>query len=85
MTLQAIPTSSKYFMPRNKPTDFTRKVRLSFENLILFLLNQVKSSFQQELNSFFNSSIIPKSPYRHASRQAATRNGCYLTIAREVG
>ena len=47
---------------RQKDTDFTRNNKLTFQHLVLFLLNQVKGSLQQELDCFYqhyNGSTLP--------------------------
>ncbi len=55
---------------RNKPTDFTRKSPLSFQNLVLFLLNQVKGSLQQELDTFFQQLNHTDLPFRVVHKSA---------------
>lgn len=40
---------------RSNPKDFTRKRTLTFAHLILFLLNMIKSSIEDELESFFET------------------------------
>jgi hypothetical protein len=55
---------------RNKPTDFTRKSSLSFQNLVLFLLNQVKGSLQQELDTFFQQLNETDLPVRAVHKSA---------------
>lgn len=39
-------------LSRNNKQDFTRKRKLSFSSLILFLLNSIKSTIQKELTNF---------------------------------
>ena len=55
---------------RNKPTDFTRKSPLSFQNLVLFLLNQVKGSLQQELDTFFQQLNDTELPFKVVYKSA---------------
>jgi len=55
---------------RNSPTDFTRKSSLSFQNLVLFLLNQVKGSLQQELDTFFQQLNETDLPFRVVHKSA---------------
>ncbi len=55
---------------RTKPTDFTRKSALSFQNLVLFLLNQVKGSLQQELDTFFQALNDTDLPFRVVHKSA---------------
>lgn len=45
---------SKQFLEQNKKSkeDFTRKRKLTFPNMILFMLNSVKKSLQKELTEF---------------------------------
>jgi len=40
---------------RQHPTDFTRQRKLSFSILILFLINLIKGSYQDELDHFFKA------------------------------
>lgn len=55
---------------RSKPTDFTRKSYLSFQNLVLFLLSQVKGSLQQELDTFFQQLNDTALPFRVVHKSA---------------
>jgi len=49
--------NSENFIKRHRqnPTDFTRKRKLSFSILILFMINLIKGSYQDELDHFFKS------------------------------
>ena len=46
---------SQHFLERhrNAPTDFTRQRKLPFQTLILFMINLIKGSYQDELDHFF--------------------------------
>lgn len=58
---------------RNEPTNFTRNSHLSFQNLVLFLLNQVKGSLQQELDTFFQQLNDTELPFRVVHKSAFTQ------------
>ena len=49
--------NSQDFIKQNRqnPTDFTRERKLSFSILILFLINLIKGSYQDELDHFFKA------------------------------
>lgn len=55
---------------RSNPADFTRLSPLSFQNLVLFLLNQVKGSLQQELDTFFQQLNDTELPFRVVHKSA---------------
>jgi len=57
---------------RDKPTDFTRKSPLCFHNIVLFLLNQIKGSLQQELDAFFQQLNASELPFRVVCKSAFT-------------
>lgn len=71
---------------RNNPADFTRKSHLSFQNLVLFLLNQVKGSLQQELDTFFQQLNDTDLPYRvvHKSAFSEARKKLKSTVFRAL-
>lgn len=49
--------SSQHFVNRHKnaPKDFTRSRKLPFQTLVLFMINFIKGSYQDELDHFFKS------------------------------
>ena len=63
---------AKLFIPRQKETGFTRQGRLTFQHLTLFLLNQIKGSLQQELDSFFQQMNQTQLSVRVVSKSAFT-------------
>ena len=77
-TLPGIDFIAKH---RSKPTDFTRQSQLSFRNLVLILLNQMKGSLQQELDTFFQQlndtelpvRIVHKSAFSEARKKLKSR------------
>ena len=77
-TLSGIDFIAKH---RSKPTDFTRQSQLSFRNLVLILLNQMKGSLQQELDTFFQQlndtelpvRIVHKSAFSEARKKLKSR------------
>jgi hypothetical protein len=55
-SIKQIITSSDFIARhRFNPKDFTRKRKLSFHVLVIFLINFVRSSYQDELDKFFKT------------------------------
>lgn len=61
--------NSKEFLSRSrkKESDFTRKRKMPFTKLVLFMLNQIKSSIQSCLDRFFDNTEAGK---MHMSEQS---------------
>jgi hypothetical protein len=58
---------------RQSPTDFTRKRKLSFPVLILFLINLIKGSYQDELDHFFKAIFKFDVPKRFVTKAALAK------------
>jgi len=55
---------------KKSPSDFTRKRKLCFQTLILFLINFVKSSLQNELDQFFKVFLNQNLPDKYVASSA---------------
>jgi hypothetical protein len=75
---------------RQNDTDFTRDSKLTFPTLVLFLLNQVKGSLQQELDTFFqqiNDTLVPlrvvgKSAFSEARKKL--KSSVFIAVGRHI-
>lgn len=66
---------SHLFCQRHKrsPQDFTRNRKLTFPLLILFFINQLKSSLQTELDSYFRILSDSETPVREVTKGALSQ------------
>jgi hypothetical protein len=69
-TKEVINIENFFKTVKRNPQDFTRKRKLKFIKLVLFMLNIVKSSSQTALNRFFD--LLPNQIY-HFSQQALSK------------
>jgi hypothetical protein len=67
--------SSEHFVNRHKnaPTDFTRSRKLPFQILVLFLINFVKGSYQDELDHFFKAWLNLEVAFHFVSKMALSK------------
>ena len=72
--LKEIITSDDFIKEnRQSPKDFTRNRKLSFSTLILFMINLVKGSYQDELDHFFKAVLRLDVAKRFVSKAAYTK------------
>jgi len=67
--------SSQHFVNRHKnaPKDFTRSRKLPFQTLVLFMINFIKGSYQDELDHFFKAWLKLEVAFHFVSKMALSK------------